>query len=247
VSIGVGREGGREGGGEDGGGLEVLGSKETDIVDSFCSGFSRNFRSLYIFTPPSLPPSDTNTCNAFLNAVSCPVALQVNQGCTVPGDLTTFVNQCSCGGIDGSLEARNSIIELVTPVKEVNALTVYEKGSTTYLQFCPTFSNLCGSFLDDIACPEALRVNVGCLNKNDYRSYKGQCQCGGVDAGDRVRRLVVDAHIGPKIAMISDSFVFTDGKPRGEGGREGRKGRRVTCFPESRQMTHLFLCLFFWT
>ena len=141
----------------------------------------------------------------------------------MPGDLSTFVNHCSCGGIDGSLEARNSIIELVTPAKEVNELTVFEKESETYLQLCPTFSNLCGSFLDDIACPEALRVNVGCMSKNDYETYRGSCQCGGVDAGDRVRRLVIDAHIGPEIAMISESFVFTDGKEGGEGGREGRE------------------------
>lgn len=98
----------------------------------------------------------------------------------------------------------------------VKELTVYEepenKGEKEqYVKLCPTFKNVCGYFLDQIQCPEEDRVNFGCAMGNDYETYQGQCSCGGIDAGDRVRRLVIDTYIGPKIEMISDSFMTTDG------------------------------------
>lgn len=98
----------------------------------------------------------------------------------------------------------------------VKELTVYEepenKGEKEqYVKLCPTFKNVCGYFLDQIQCPAEDRVNFGCAMGNDYETYQGQCSCGGIDAGDRVRRLVIDTYIGPKIEMISDSFMTTDG------------------------------------
>lgn len=86
-----------------------------------------------------------------------------------------------------------------------------EAGQGGYIQLCPTFKNVCGSFLDSIQCPLAERINVGCRVGNDYQSYQGQCMCGGIDAGDRVRRLVIDTYIGPEIDKITDSFTTTKG------------------------------------
>ncbi len=153
-----------------------------------------------------------NTCSAFLNAIACPAPQQANVGCQTPGDYSSFVNECTCAGgaVDGSLEARNAIIEyLAKPA--VEELTVYEAGEGNYLKLCPTFQNVCGHFLDQIQCPAADRVNVGCRVGNDYRTYAGKCMCGGIDAGDRVRRLVIDTYIGPQIDMISTSFMTKTG------------------------------------
>jgi hypothetical protein len=152
-----------------------------------------------------------NTCSAFLNAIACPASQQANVGCETPGDYSSFVNECNCAGaVDGSLEARNAIIEyLAKPA--VKALTVYEAGEGGYVKLCPTFENVCGRFLDQIQCPAAERVNKGCAAGNDYETYQGRCMCGGIDAGDRVRRLVIDTYIGPKVEMISDSFTTTGG------------------------------------
>ena len=183
--------------------------------------------------PPPHPKTDTNTCNAFLTAVACPAGQQVNQGCAQPGDFSSFANQCLCGNIDGSLEARNSIIQYLE-LPKVHSLTSYAKESEV-VELCPTFKAICGSFLDDIACPAADRTNVGCTRGNDYGTYQGKCMCGQVDAGDRVRRLVIDAHIGDKISMISDSFINTDGTHR----QADRARRRKADFHHAHSLSFL--------
>lgn len=62
--------------------------------------------------------SYTNTCSAFLNGIACPASEQTNIGCEILGNVSSFVNQCNCAGaVDGSLEARNSIIEFLTKPK----------------------------------------------------------------------------------------------------------------------------------
>lgn len=62
--------------------------------------------------------SYSNTCSAFLDGIACPALQHTNVGCEIPGNYFTFIYQCNCAGaVDGSLKARNSIIEYLTQPK----------------------------------------------------------------------------------------------------------------------------------
>jgi hypothetical protein len=107
------------------------------------------------------------------------------------GGFSDFRGDCNCGTIDASDSVRDTVNGFLLKKKLATtaaALPVAE-GSTEApgLDICTTFDAACGTFLDDIVCPTALRNNGGCSTPNAPETLAGTCKCGTMDASESVK------------------------------------------------------------
>lgn len=66
--------------------------------------------------------------------------------------------------------------------------------ASTSINYCQASSQLCATFLDNIACPTALKLNLVCSSPNTFNgigeAYGSVCECGSFNTTRPVRRLV---------------------------------------------------------
>jgi hypothetical protein len=67
-----------------------------------------------------------------------------------------------------------------------------EKEKAGGLDVCTTFSGVCRTLLDDMACPAALRTRAGCTAANTPDTLRGACRCGALDASESVKTALLD-------------------------------------------------------
>lgn len=50
-------------------------------------------------------------------------------------------------------------------------------NSPNATDFCASYTNTCGAFLNAIACPASQQTNVGCETPGNFSSFVNQCDC----------------------------------------------------------------------
>ena len=83
------------------------------------------------------------------------------------------------------------------------------------LNFCTTYTNLCGAFQTTVACPNPVNeVNcegpVAATNHPTYTSYAGRCECGALSA-TRLEQQIVYHEIGRQQAQQNLLVASADG------------------------------------
>lgn len=148
-------------------------------------------------TPIPTPPPPRQACTTFLSGSKCPAALRVVAGYGAKGGFSDFRGDCGCAMVDASDSVRDTLTGFLLKKKLATTAATLpvaeeEEGSNPdpapgLLDVCTTFDAACGTFLEDIACPTALRNNHGCLTPNAPETLAGTCRCGALDASGSVK------------------------------------------------------------
>lgn len=72
---------------------------------------------------------------------------------------------------------------------------------------CGTFDAMCSTFLEDIACPTALRANRGCTTPTAAETLAGECRCGAMDASEAVKEALMGLAL--PTAEVEAAKVYT--------------------------------------
>ncbi|KAJ3329322.1 hypothetical protein HDU76_008137 [Blyttiomyces sp. JEL0837] len=197
------------------GNIDSSGRVRELLIDSQIKG---DIAYLKIHQPPStangnwsmaMCPSYARTCDTLMTKVNCLAEMIQNVACN---DATpdTFVGTCTCGQFVADKYVRENLIEndVQPQVKDF----IYTSTKFTFfktVEVCPTYTSVCQEFLDRVGCPVSMSVNNACNGGSALDSFAGQCACGLIEAGERVKQLVIDALIVPVIpSMVVPSALF---------------------------------------
>jgi len=167
--------------------------------------------------------SFTSVCTTLLKGSKCPASLQNVKAYASPSstNYATFKGDCSCGSIVASGMVRDAVVGHMVSTKfattiastpatpEVPATenTTAIPATVASLDMCRSFNDTCATWLTDVTCPSAQRVNQGCSTPGSTASLVGTCRCGALDGSAAIKAELV------KYTVASDmeaSKVYTD-------------------------------------
>lgn len=137
-----------------------------------------------------------------MSYIQCPPTLRKIGGCDAPYDYATFDGTCECG--DHYDVSSDRVLELLmdalTRPVYYGLMAMSEDKGVVSIDYCTSYSKICDTLQDRIACPAELRVNNACIN-NQLTDFVGECECGGMTdvMSTRVAELVVDATLFEKV------------------------------------------------
>ena len=145
--------------------------------------------------------------------MQCPSGERYVVGNEVENDYTSWVGKCQCGGmIIDTNPAKYVYNAYMNPY--FNQLIV--KTSVDTWDVCQSYTNLCGFFMDAIACPAAITVNIACgSNPTDpyYGTLMGltaNCSCGNMQYLDnRNYEIVIDNLVNENLYKKYWYFPFS--------------------------------------
>ncbi|KAJ3346155.1 hypothetical protein HDU83_003323 [Entophlyctis luteolus] len=155
----------------------------------------------------SICPSYQRTCDSLLQRLNCPPDQSKNVACDGTAQ-DTFVGMCMCGEFDAGVRVFEDIVD--NDVKPQVRDFVWETSRFTLwktVDFCPTYTSVCDEFMRRFGCPLNLQLNNGCTGSTP-ESFKGDCMCGTMDAGERVKELIFDSIVVPMISSIASPGVL---------------------------------------
>jgi hypothetical protein len=129
------------------------------------------------------------------------------------GGFSDFKGDCGCGTIDAGDAIRDTVNahllnkKLTTTATNLPLAADAPAGTTPGLDVCTTFDAACGTFLDDIACPTALRANRGCTTPNAPDTLAGTCRCGAMDASESLKATLLGLALPG--AAVQAATVYT--------------------------------------
>lgn len=167
--------------------------------------------------------SFTAVCKTLLQGSKCPASLQNVKAYASPSstNYANFRGDCSCGSMVASGMVRDAVVghmvsskfattiasTAATPEVPATENTTAIPATVASLDMCESFNDACATWLTDVTCPTAQRVNQGCSTPGSTASLVGTCRCGALDGSAAIKAELV------KYTVASDveaSKIYTD-------------------------------------
>jgi hypothetical protein len=155
-----------------------------------------------------------NLCDHFLNRINCPRNIRSLNSCYRSG-LTRYTGTCNCGSLTYASKRLGELIVDYTTGRRDDLLPYILFPTSSTVNFCTAYNDVCSRMLDHVQCPLNSRVISGCTNSSDYSTWVGTCTCyGAYDvASSRIAESLFNSLLKPHLFDLVYRPSNTTGSP----------------------------------